>query len=321
MTLGERIKKFRTAKGMSQDELAEKINVSRQAITKWENDKGVPDIDNLIKLSRIMGITLDELVIGDENNQEESKKEGNLLLSVNNVKKVYMSKHNVSTLALNGVSFSVKEQEMIAIMGSSGSGKTTLINILTGLLDPDEGEIIIEGNNLLDMPKDDVSYVRRKQIGIVFQNYNLLDSLTVRENIEVPLVLDHYYEDKEKKVREVASLMGIEQQLDKYPYEISGGQQQRVGICRAIINDSKVIFADEPTGNLDSKSSQRVMEYFQKVCIEKGTSLVMVTHDAISASYCDKVFFIKDGIIEKQIEKSKDDNWYEKIIETQRGIL
>jgi putative ABC transport system ATP-binding protein len=243
------------------------------------------------------------------------------LLTVNNIKKTYLSKHNVSTVALKGISFTVNDKEMIAIMGSSGSGKTTLINILTGLLDPDEGEILIDGNNLLDMPKDDVSLVRRKKIGIVFQNYNLLDSLTVRENIEVPLVLDHYYEDKEEKVQEVAKLMGIEQQLDKYPYEISGGQQQRVGICRAIINDSEIIFADEPTGNLDSKSSQKVMEYFQKVCNDKGRSLVMVTHDPVSASYCDKVLFIKDGMIEKMIEKNEDDDWCEKIIETQRGIL
>ncbi len=243
------------------------------------------------------------------------------LLRINNIKKTYSSKRMVSTVALKGVSFSVQEKEMIAIMGSSGSGKTTLINILTGLLDPDDGEIIIDDKNLLKMSKDEMSLLRRKQIGIVFQNYNLLDSLTVRENIEVPLVLDHYDGDKEEKVQKVATLMGIEQQLDRYPYEISGGQQQRVGICRAIINNASVIFADEPTGNLDSKSSKKVMKYFQMVCKDMGTSLLMVTHDPVTASYCDRVLFIKDGTIEKQIKKEKNNNWYEKIIETQRGIL
>lgn len=243
------------------------------------------------------------------------------LLTINNIKKTYSSKRMVSTVALRGGSFFLREKEMVAIMGSSGSGKTTLINILTGLLEPDDGEIIIEGKDLLKMPKDEISLLRRKHIGIVFQNYNLLDSLTVRENIEVPLVLDHFDGDKEEKVQKVATLMGIEKQLDCYPYEISGGQQQRVGICRAIINNARVIFADEPTGNLDSKSSKKVMEYFQMVCKDVGTSLLMVTHDPVTASYCDRVLFIKDGKIEKQIKKEENKNWYEEIIEMQRGIL
>lgn len=243
------------------------------------------------------------------------------VLRINNIKKTYSSKRMISTVALKGVSFVVEDKEMIAIMGSSGSGKTTLINILTGLLDPDDGEIIIEDEDLLKMPKDEIALWRRKQIGIVFQHYNLLDSLTVRENIEVPLILDHYDGDKEEKVQKVATLMGIEQQLDKYPYEISGGQQQRVGICRAIINNAKVIFADEPTGNLDSKSSKKVMEYFQMVCKEMGTSLLMVTHDPVTASYCDRVLFIQDGNIENEIIKEEHGNMYDKIIETQRGIL
>lgn len=243
------------------------------------------------------------------------------LLTINNIKKTYSSKRMVSTVALRGGSFFLREKEMVAIMGSSGSGKTTLINILTGLLEPDDGEIFIAGKDLLKMPKDEISLLRRKHIGIVFQNYNLLDSLTVRENIEVPLVLDHFDGDKEEKVQKVATFMGIEKQLDCYPYEISGGQQQRVGICRAIINNARVIFADEPTGNLDSKSSKKVMEYFQMVCKDVGTSLLMVTHDPVIASYCDRVLFIKDGKIEKQIKKEENKNWYEEIIEMQRGIL
>ena len=243
------------------------------------------------------------------------------LLEIKNIKKTYSSKRMVSTEALKGISFSVEEKEMIAIMGSSGSGKTTLINILTGILDSDEGEILIAGKNLIQLSKDDIAMLRRKQIGIVFQNYNLLDSLTIKENIEVPLILDHYEGDKDEKIKKLAVFMGIEEQLNKYPYELSGGQQQRAGICRAIINDAKVIFADEPTGNLDSKSSKKVMEYFKGVCEKKGTSLLMVTHDPISASYCDRVLFIKDGFIVKQIKKEENNGWYDKIIETQRRII
>lgn len=243
------------------------------------------------------------------------------VLRINNIRKTYFSKRKITTEALKGVSFSVEDKEMVAIMGSSGSGKTTLINILTGLLEPDDGEIIIEDKDLLKMPKDEVALLRRKQIGIVFQNYNLLDSLTVRENIEVPLILDHYDGNKEEKVQKVAIFMGIEKQLDKYPYEISGGQQQRVGICRAIINNAKVIFADEPTGNLDSKSSKRVMEYLQMVCKDRGTSLLMVTHDPAIASYCNRVLFIQDGTIENEIINEEHENMYEKIIETQRKIF
>ncbi|MBQ7943619.1 MAG: ABC transporter ATP-binding protein [Lachnospiraceae bacterium] len=243
------------------------------------------------------------------------------VLRINNIRKTYYSKRKITTEALKGVSFAIEDKEMVAIMGSSGSDKTTLMNILTGLLEPDDGEIIIGDEDLLTMPKDRLALLRRKHIGIVFQNYNLLDSLTVRENIEVPLILDYYDGDKEDKVRKVAAFMGMEQQLDKYPYEISGGQQQRVGICRAIINNAKVIFADEPTGNLDSKSSKKVMEYFQMVCKEMGTSILLVTHDPVIASYCNRVLFIQDGKIENEIVKEKGENMYEKIIEAQRGIL
>lgn len=242
-------------------------------------------------------------------------------LIVNNIKKTYISKQHVQTFALNSVSFSVQEKEMVAIMGASGSGKTTLINILTGLLEPDDGEIIINNKNILGMSKNENALFRRKNIGIVFQNYNLLDALTVRENIEVPLILDAYGGDKEEKIQEISRYMGIEQQLDKYPYEISGGQQQRVGICRAIINNARIIFADEPTGNLDSKSSKKVMQYFQMICNDMGASIVMVTHDPVSASYCDKVLFIKDGIIENEIIKKENSNWFDTIIETQRGMI
>ena len=210
------------------------------------------------------------------------------VLQVKNLCKKYISNNGIETAALNGISLSIEENEMVAVMGSSGSGKTTLINILTGLMEADSGTIQINGRDYCHMDKDELAEFRRKEIGIVFQNYNLIDSLTVDENIRVPLILDQRTEKQEEKVRAAAAMLGIEGELEKYPYEISGGQQQRAGICRAIMNDPKIIFADEPTGNLDAASTKQVMEYFVKACKTKGASLLMVTHDPVAASYCDR---------------------------------
>ena len=147
----------------------------------------------------------------------------NYVLQVKDISKKYFSKNKLETLALKGLSLNVKKNEMVAVMGSSGSGKTTLINILTGLLQPDEGQILVEDQDILKMTKEQMALFRRKNVGIVFQNYNLIDSLTVDENIRVPLILDEQFEDQERKTREVAELLGILRELDKYPYEISGG--------------------------------------------------------------------------------------------------
>lgn len=214
------------------------------------------------------------------------------VLQVTNLSKKYISNNGIETAALKGLSFSIEENEMVAVMGSSGSGKTTLINILTGLMDADSGRIQINGRDYGHMDQDALAEFRRKEIGIVFQNYNLIDSLTVKENIQVPLILDQRTENQEEKVRMVAAMLGIEGELEKYPYEISGGQQQRAGICRAIIIEPKIIFADEPTGNLDAKSTRQVMEYFVKACKTQGASLLMVTHDPVAASYCDRLIIL-----------------------------
>lgn len=243
----------------------------------------------------------------------------NYVLQVKDISKKYFSKNKLETLALKGLSLNVKKNEMVAVMGSSGSGKTTLINILTGLLQPDEGQILVEDQDILKMAKEQMALFRRKNVGIVFQNYNLIDSLTVDENIRVPLILDEQFEDQERKTREAAELLGILRELDKYPYEISGGQQQRTGICRAIINKPNIIFADEPTGNLDSKSTEQVMEYFVKACKEKATSLLMVTHDAKAASYCDRVVFLQDGQIVAEVNKSENRcSFYTTILDVQK---
>ncbi len=246
-----------------------------------------------------------------------------MILEAKELRKTYKSSKNVETIALDGITFDVKKGEMVAIMGSSGSGKTTLINSIAGLLKFDSGRVDIDGNNILEMSKDQFATFRRKNVGIVFQNYNLLDCLTVAENIKVPLILEKEAEDEmDMKVKNIAQIMGLESVMDKYPYEISGGQQQRVGICRAIINNAKLIFADEPTGNLDSKSTKNVMEYFSKVNNEFGTSLLMVTHDPVTASYCHRVIYLQDGKIVAEVKRDGDRTaFYESIIETQKEYI
>lgn len=247
----------------------------------------------------------------------------NNILDVQKLTKKYISKNGIETLALNQVSFGVNKNEMVAIMGSSGSGKSTLINILTGLMKPDEGFVYVNGQDYFSLPINARADFRRKNIGIVFQNYNLIDSLTVDENIRVPLILDNQMDDQKDRAEAVALSLGIQNELKKYPYEISGGQQQRVGICRAIVNDPSIIFADEPTGNLDSKFTEQVMESFVKACGEKAASLLMVTHDAKAASYCDRVLFLCDGQIKKEVCKEKSDNnqFYICILEAQKAVL
>lgn len=207
-----------------------------------------------------------------------------------------------STKAIDGVDLSINKGEFIAIMGPSGSGKTTLLHMLSGIDKPTSGEVQISGRVISSMNGDELALFRRKQLGFVFQEFNLLDSLTVRENILVPMVLEkRTAKEMEEKVNELAHLFGINTILSKYPFNISGGQQQRTAVSRALVNDPGLIFADEPTGNLDSKSSSVIMECFEKIVEELRTTVLVVTHDVFAASYCRKVIFIKDGRIDSYI--------------------
>lgn len=207
-----------------------------------------------------------------------------------------------STTALNGVSLSINKGEFIAIMGPSGSGKTTLLNVLSGIDKPTSGEVIIAGQQINEISGDKLALFRRRQLGFVFQEFNLLDSLTVKENIILPMILEKKAAtEMEKRVQELADLFGIESILNKYPYNISGGQKQRTAVCRALVNNPNIILADEPTGNLDSKSATVIMECFEKIVEELSTTVLLVTHDVFAASYCRKVIFIKDGSIHSHI--------------------
>lgn len=246
-----------------------------------------------------------------------------IILEVRGVSKKYESYSGQKTVALDHVDFKVRKNEMIAVMGRSGSGKSTLVNIMTGILEADEGEIYIDGKDIFKLSSKNQAAFRRKHIGIVFQNYNLIDSLTIDENIRVPLILDEKSEDIEEKVIQISEMIGISDILSKYPYEISGGQQQRAGICRALSNEPKIIFADEPTGNLDAYSAEQVMHYFTIACRKKGSSVLIVTHDAKVASYCDKIIFLRNGRIELEMERKSRENmsFYTSILDAQKEVL
>ena len=224
-----------------------------------------------------------------------------IILKVKNLKKVYNK-----TNAINSIDFEIKKGEFIGIMGPSGSGKTTLLNILSGIVKPTSGEIEILGQNVKCISKNEMTLFRRKHLGFVFQDFNLLDSLTLEENIMLPLSLESYEEEEiNKKVNRVIKMLNIESAKDKYPSSVSGGQQQRTAIGRAIINKPDIIFADEPTGNLDWDSSKIVMNHFEKLNLQNKNTILVVTHDPFTASYCNRIIFIKDGMIHSEIENKE----------------
>jgi putative ABC transport system ATP-binding protein len=246
-----------------------------------------------------------------------------VILDASNIVKVYGELDNESsTTALNGVNLSINKGEFIAIMGPSGSGKSTLLNVLSGMDKPTSGEVAIAGEKISEITGDKLALFRRKQLGFVFQDFNLLDSLTVKENIILPMVLERKaVAEMETVVDHLASLFGIESILDKYPYNISGGQQQRTAVSRALVNEPSLILADEPTGNLDSKSSEIIMECFNKVVDELSTTVLLVTHDVFAASYCQKVVFLKDGSIHSSITKKGNRKEFLKQIIDSQAVL
>ena len=225
------------------------------------------------------------------------------VLEAKNIKKIYGAQNSENfTVALDCINLKVEEGEFIGIMGPSGSGKTTLLNILSGIGKPSHGEVHIAGEEITSLNKNEMALFRRRKLGFVFQEFNLMDSLTLKENVMLPMILDK--KDKtevERKSEEMMKLFGIDHVANKYPFNVSGGQQQRVAISRALVNDPAIVFADEPTGNLDSKSSNAVMSFMEKMNNERKRTILMVTHDTFAASFCKKVIFIKDGAINMEI--------------------
>ena len=229
------------------------------------------------------------------------------LLEVQHLQKVYTSRFGGSQVeALQNVNFSVEPGEYVAIMGESGSGKTTLLNILAALDRPTAGEVFLNGKALSDVRERDLAAFRRSHLGFVFQDFNLLDTFSLRDNIFLPLVLaGRPYEEMERKLRPLAEQLGIADILSKYPYEVSGGQKQRAAVARALITDPQIVLADEPTGSLDSRSSDNLLELFGEINAG-GQTILMVTHSVKAASHAGRVLFLKDGQVFHRLHRDGD---------------
>ena len=227
-----------------------------------------------------------------------------MLLEVNNIRKVYTTRLSTqSTEALKNVNFSVDNGEYVAIMGESGSGKTTLLNILATFDKATSGNVLLNNLDLSKLKEKDLADVRRDNLGFVFQDFKLLDNLSIKDNILLPLVLaNKKYKDMESRLEKVTKPLGIDQLINKYPYEISGGQRQRVAVARAIITNPSLILADEPTGALDSKSTDQLLNVFDKLN-EIGQTIIMVTHSVKTAARAKRVLFIKDGVVFHELRK------------------
>ena len=241
------------------------------------------------------------------------------VLEVRNLKKIYRPRFGENQVqALSRVTFSVEEGEYVAIMGESGSGKTTLLNIMAALDKPTEGEVYLDGKPLSSVKDKDISEFRRDNLGFVFQEFNLLDTFNIRDNILLPLVLKGLsYKAMPQKLLPIARELGIESLLDKYPYEVSGGQKQRAAAARALITDPRILLADEPTGALDSRSTDELLALFAKIN-SRGQTILMVTHSVKAASRAGRVLFIKDGEVFHQLYRGDmtDEQFYQRISDT-----
>ena len=241
-----------------------------------------------------------------------------MFLEVNHLEKTFQTRFSKEkTQALRDVNFIAEEGEFIAIMGESGSGKTTLLNILATLEKPSSGEIVLEGKKISTIKEQQLAEFRRDHLGFVFQDFNLLDTLSVRDNIFLPLVLGRYkYDEMAKRLEVLAPKLNISDLLDKQPFELSGGQTQRVAVARALITNPKLILADEPTAALDSKNSDGLLELFEQINAE-GQTILMVTHSSLAASHASRVLFIKDGQIFHQLYRAgKSNNEFNRDITT-----
>lgn len=237
------------------------------------------------------------------------------ILEVRRLTKVYEGP--VPYQALRGMDFAVRQGEFVGIMGPSGSGKTTLLNVISTIDAPTTGQVLVGGVEPHHLTGEELARFRRTKLGFVFQDFNLLDTLTVRENIFLPLCLEGVgVADMERRLADLADLLGIEDILDKRPYQISGGQAQRTAIARAVIHSPALVLADEPTGNLDSKAAKDVMGLFRTLNERLGVTILMVTHDPVPASYCSRIIFIKDGAIYNEIRRGHTQQaFYENILD------
>ena len=241
------------------------------------------------------------------------------ILQVSDLKKIYTSRFGGQQVqALTSVNFAVEPGEYVAIMGESGSGKTTLLNILAALDKPTSGQVLLDGKNIVTIKEKDIAAFRRDHLGFVFQDFNLLDTFSIQDNILLPLVLaGKTFKEMESRLLPLVRRLGIADLLKKYPYEVSGGQKQRVAVARALITEPRIVLADEPTGALDSKATDGLLNLFDQVNGE-GQTILMVTHSTKAASHAKRVMFIRDGEVFHQIYKgvSSNEEMYQKISDT-----
>lgn len=241
------------------------------------------------------------------------------ILEAKSLQKIYTTRFGANQVqALSNVSFSVEQGEYVAIMGESGSGKTTLLNILAALDRPTSGEVLLDGKRLSQVKEKEISAFRRDNLGFVFQDFNLLDTFSLQDNIFLPLVLaGKNYKEMNQRLQPIARKLGITELLAKYPYEVSGGQKQRAAVARALINNPKLVLADEPTGALDSHATDGLLQVFNDINRD-GQTILMVTHSTKAASHAGRVLFIKDGEVFHQIYRGNDTNeqMYQKISDT-----
>ena len=241
------------------------------------------------------------------------------VLEVKNIEKYYGTKTNLSK-AIDNISFEVDKKEFVGIMGASGSGKTTLLNCISTIDKVTAGHIVINGQDITRLKGNRLNKFRREELGFIFQDFNLLDTLTAYENIALALTIQKVNANEiDKRVKHIAEKLGIQEILKKYPYQVSGGQKQRIASARAIITNPKLVLADEPTGALDSKSARQLLENFEYLNQKMDATILMVTHDAFTASYANRILFIKDGKIFNELIKGNDTRkqFFEKIIEVQ----
>lgn len=247
--------------------------------------------------------------------------EENKVVEVKNLVKNYGTK-GFQTKVLKGIDLTIYKDDFIAIMGPSGSGKTTLLNILSTIDKPTQGSVMLDGKDVTRIKNKELARLRRDKIGFVFQDYNLLDTMTLQDNIALPLALGgSQARDIQEKVEELGSMFGLSEHLKKYPYQLSGGQKQRGAVCRALITNPEIIFADEPTGALDSKASKDLLDCLKQVNESGRATILMVTHDPYCASYARDVYILSDGIVKCRLSKGSDrKEFYNRIIDLQASM-
>lgn len=330
--IGKFISECRKAKGWTQSQLAEKLGITDKAVSKWETGRSMPDLSLFTPLCNLLEITLNELLAGEHIPEEELREKADKVLmevianwlghdkwelkekdataknvlDVQNISKRYETEDNV-TLAVDNVSFQVPHGSFIGIMGASGSGKTTLLNLIATIDKPTSGNIEINGQSIMDIAENDMAKFRREHLGFVFQDYNLLETLTIYENIALALTIKEIPKEKIRQIiLNLSKKLDILSILNKFPYEVSGGQRQRCACARAVAVNPDIILADEPTGALDSHSAKQLLDTFTMLRNEYGATILMVTHDVLSASYCDRILFMQDGKIRAVLNREQE---------------